>query len=209
MLRPPACLFVKPVRSAACLIAGGAFLCLMGGLAAPGSTTIAEPAVRHAAARQASEHLDSLRSLTIGLARGTGADIRLARAALGADMIALRELAVPGEETTALGDTLATLALYQAAWGDARDWARSGDPDGARQALDAAIPLADHAEAALASLGHVIDAGNVVAEDARRTAERDRRLRYAGVALLVAGALLLWVGQPETLPLKAGRHPAG
>ncbi len=215
MPRSPASFFVKPIRAAACLIGGGAFLCLMGGLAGPGSAAVAEPAARHSIARQASEHLDSLRALTTGLAHGfdaesrraLDADIKQARAALGADMIALRELTVPGEETTGLTDTLATLALYRAAWSGARDRARAGDADGVQQALDAAAPLADHAEAALASLGHVIDTGNFVAEAAGRAAEQDLRVVYAGLALLVAGTLLLWAGQPQTRPLKVGRRP--
>ncbi|HLZ66501.1 MAG TPA: hypothetical protein VKQ29_09735 [Aliidongia sp.] len=213
MLHPIAPLLIRPGRSAACLIAGGALLWLMGGPGEPGASAVPDPAARHGIARAAFDHLSGLRSLTEKITEAAAADRRIvleadlkrARTALGADMIALREAVAPGEEEIALRDTLAALAPYQAAWTDARSRMRSGDPDGAHRALTRAAPLGDRAAGALAALGHAMDDGNVAAERMVSAAERRHRLRNAGLALLAAGILLLWAGRPQHAELEMKR----
>ncbi|MDB5359591.1 MAG: hypothetical protein JWO51_888 [Rhodospirillales bacterium] len=201
MLHPPTALLVRPRRLTACLAGAGALLVLAGGLDARGSVADADadPALRHGTARQAMDHLDGLRAVTLRLGQPAtdparppvGQDLKHARTALGADMIALRELARPGEEEAALRGALAALALYQTAWTDLRDRIQSDDAAGADQARAVAGPLGVRAASALASLGHAIDDGNVAAGMARASCDRAARYWNAGLALVAAGLLLL------------------
>jgi hypothetical protein len=186
-------LLVRPARATACLVGAGALLLLVGGIDSRSDAADADPALRHETALRAVVHLDALRSLTLRLGEAGLAveqDLKQARATLGADMIALRELARPGDEETAVRGTLAVLALYQTAWIDAHDRARSGDAEGAGETLVAAMPLGVQATAALASLGHVLDDGDLATIRARAADDRAGRLWNAGLALVAAGMLL-------------------
>jgi hypothetical protein len=186
-------LLVRPARATACLVGAGALLLLVGGVDSRGDAADADPALRHETAVRAINHLDALRGLTLHLGElGPALDqgLKQARGALGAEMIALRELARPGDEEAAVRGTLAVLALYQTAWIDARDRARSGDAEGAGEALAAAMPLGVQATAALASLGHIMDDGNLATIRARAADDRAGRLWNAGLALVAAGMLL-------------------
>lgn len=202
MPHPLTPLLVNSGRSTICLIAAGALLWIIGGPGNSGRVAL-DPIARHDAARAAIDHLADLRTLTERLGTEPASDpafdtdLKRARRALGADMIALRETVEGSAEQQALGDALAGLARYQAAWTDGRDQVRSGDPVGARQALDGAVPLADRAAVAVASLSHVIDDGNALALAARSAIERAHQIRIAGLALLTAGALLLWAGRRQ------------
>jgi len=188
---------VRPSRAAACL-AVGASLLLLAGFSDSSDAANAEPLVRHDTARRAIDDLDGLTRLTARLGEPATADARLildqdlkqARAALGADMIALRELVQPGDEEAALRAALAVEASYQAAWLEARDRVRADGIGSAAQALAAAAPLGVKAIAALASLGHSMDDGNKAAMLMRATVERAGRFWNAGLALVIAGALL-------------------
>lgn len=186
-------LLVRPARATACLVGAGALLLLVGGIDSRGDAAGSDPALRHETALRAVDHLDTLRSLTLHLGEPglvLGQDLKRARAALGADMIALREFARSGDEEAALRGTLAALALYQTAWTDARDRVRSDDAEGVGEALAAAMPLGVQATAALASLGHAMDDGNLAATRARAADDRAARLWNAGLALVAAGMLL-------------------
>jgi hypothetical protein len=146
-------LLVRPARATACLVGAGALLLLLGGIDGRGDAADADPALRHETALRAVDHLDALRGLTLHLGEpglALDQDLKQARATLGGDMIALRELARSGDEEATLRGTLAALALYQTAWTDARDRARSDDAEGAGEALAAAMPLGIQATAALA-----------------------------------------------------------
>ena len=197
---------VRSGRAAACL-AAGALLLLFGSLNGRGDAASAEPMVRHDTARRAVEDLDRLTRLAARLGEPVTSDARLvldrdlkqARSALGADMIALRELVQPGDEVAALHATLAAEASYQAAWIEARDEVRQQGVAGAAQALVAVAPLGNQAMAALASLGHCIDDGNRAAMLTQAAAARADRFHNAGLALVIAGALLL------ALPRFAGK----
>jgi len=189
--------FVCPGRAAACVVAG-ALLLLLGGFNGRSDAAGAEPMVRHDAARRAIQDLDRLTHLAVRLGEPAtedawlvlNRDLKQARAALGADMIALRELVRPGDEEATLRAALAAEASYQAAWLEARDQARAAGVEDAARALDAAGPLADRATAALASLGHSLDEGDRAAMLTQATAERAGRFWNAGLALVMAGALL-------------------
>jgi hypothetical protein len=203
MPHPLSTFLVRPGRATACLAGAGALLLLLGGIEGRGDAAGADPALRHGMARRAMDHLDGLEALTSRLGEpatpdghlARDQDLKRARVALGADMIALRELARPGDEEAILRGTLAALALYQTAWMDARDRVRSNDTDGPGEALAAAIPLGSQAAAALASLGHALDDGDLAATQARAAADRAGRLWNAGLALAAAGMLLFAVAR--------------
>jgi hypothetical protein len=203
MPHPLSAILARPGRAIAGLVGAGALLLLLGGIDGRSDAADADPALRHAVARRAMDHLDGLKALASRLGAPAAPDGRLAldqdlkraRMALGADMIALRELARPGDEEATLRGTLAALALYQTAWMDARDRVRSNDADGIGEALAAASPLGSRATTALASLGHAVDAGNLAATQARAAADRAGRLWNAGLALVAAGMLLFAVAR--------------
>jgi len=190
MPHPLSALLARPARATACLVGAGALLLLLGGIDGRGNATDADPAPRHETAVRAMDHLDALRNLASHVGDPAAPDLKRARAALGTDMIALRELARPGDEDAALRGTLAALALYQTAWTDARDRVRSNDADGAEQALTAASPLGLQAATALASLGHAMDDDDLAAAEARAADDRAGCLWNAGLALVAAGMLL-------------------
>jgi hypothetical protein len=212
MLHSPSALLVQPGRLTACLVGAGALLLLLGGIDARGSVADADPALRHGTARQAMDHLDGLRAVTLRLGEPAsdpvrppvGQDLKHARTALGADMIALRELARPGEEEAALRGALAALALYQTAWTDLRDRVQSDDAVGADRARAVAGPLGARAASALASLGHAIDDGTVAAGIARASSDRAARYWNAGLALVAAGLLLLAAARLQGTATGAG-----
>lgn len=190
MPHPLSALLLRPARATACLMGAGAVLLLLGSIDGRGHAVGAGPALRHETALRAMDDLDALRNLASHLGDPAAPDLKRARGTLGTDMIALRELARPGDEEAALRGTLAALALYQTAWMDARDRVRSNDADGTGQALAAATPLGIQATAALASLGHAMDDGNLAAAEAQAADDRAGCLWNAGLALVAAGMLL-------------------
>lgn len=203
MPHPLSAILARPGRAIAGLVGAGALLLLLGGVDGRGDAAGADPALRHAVVRRAMDHLDEFKALasrpgapvTPGGRLALDHDLKHARVALGADMIALRELARPGDEEATVRGTLAALALYQTAWMDARDRVRSNDADGIDEALAAASSLGSRATTALASLGHAVDAGNLAATQARAAADRAGRLWNAGLALVAAGMLLFAVAR--------------
>ena len=203
MPHPLSAILARPGRAIAGLVGAGALLLLLGGIDGRGDAADADPVLRHAVAGRAMDHLDGLKALASRLGQPATPDGRLAldqdlkhaRLALGADMIALRELARPGDEEATLQGTLAALALYQTAWMDARDRVRSNDAGGNAEALAAASSLGSGATTALASLGHALDVGNLAATQARAAADRAGRLWNAGLALVAAGMLLFAVAR--------------
>jgi len=197
MSHPLAALLRRPGRATACLVGAGATLLLLGGIGGRSHAADTDPALRHQTAVRAVDHLEALRSLTSHLSDPAVPDLKRARAALGMDMIALRELAQPGDETAALRATLAALALYQTAWMDARDRVRSNDTADIGRALAAAAPLGVQATAALASLGHAMDDGDLAAARARAVDDRAGCLWNAGLALVAAGMLLFAIARFE------------
>jgi hypothetical protein len=198
MPHPISALLVRPARATACLVGAGALLLVLGGIDGHSDAADADPMLRHGTALRAMDHLDALRGVVLHLGEPAGPDVRFAldqdlkraRATLGADMIALRALARPGDEEATIRGTLAALALYQTAWMDARDQVRSDDAGGTGEALAAATPLGIQATAALASRGHAMDDGNLAVTQARAAGDRAGRLWNAGLALVAAGMLL-------------------
>ncbi len=191
MPHPLATLLARPGRATACLVGAGALLLLLGGIEGRSDAADADPSRRHETTARAMDHLDALEGLVSHLGDAATPDLKRARGMLGTDMIALRELARPGDEDAALRVTLAALARYQTAWIDARDRLRSNDPDGAGEALAAAAPLGVQATAALASLGHAMDDGDLAAAKAQAAEHRAGCLWNAGLALVAAGMLLV------------------
>ena len=184
-------------RTAAVLLGAGTLLWLMGSIEMPRGPAAADPALRHETALRATDDLDALRA-RIGAPDDAFSQ---ARAALGSDMIALREMVASADEATMLGETLATLARYRAAWTELRFEIRSNDQDAAHRARAVAASLGGEAAAALASFGHALDDGNAAIEQARLSAERGDRFRRSALAFVTAACLLLILG--------CGRHPVG
>jgi hypothetical protein len=200
--------FVSPGQATTCL-AAGSLLLLLGSFNGRSDAARSEPMVRHDTVRLAIADLDGLTQLTAQLGRPAAPDAKLlldrdikqARAALGADMIALRELVQTGEEEASLRTALAAEAMYQAAWIEARDEVRAESIAGAGEALAAAAPFGDRATAALASLGHSMDQGDRTAMLAQATLERTDRFWNAGFALVAAGTLLFGLARLSDKPV--------